>query len=89
MSATINKAICAQFVSRADAQGMKGKARDKAGLEFILGACAALRASGATNDAEHLERVACLLIATRGHSEIVRLADAYILTEDKPAPVAA
>jgi len=83
MSATINKAICLLFVDRAKAQGMKGKARDKAGLEFILGAVTALRETGHDTDAAHLERVAAFLIATRGYSEIERLATATV----EPAPL--
>lgn len=85
MCQKLNRAIFAQFVSRSTAQGYKGKARDKAALEFVLGACAALTASGQTKEADHLELVAALLIATRGYSELATLASKpYAETIEEP-----
>lgn len=60
------------FVSRALAQGWKGKTRDKHAIEFFAGACATLEAI------QHPDRACVLnfttfLLCTRGYSEIDRV----------------
>lgn len=74
MSAQINSRICANFVSRAEYQGYKGKKRNDAGMDFIAGAVAALEAMGHDSEAKHLLMVASMIVAPRGYGEIERLA---------------
>lgn len=58
------------FVARAEAQGLKGKARDRAALEFVLGA--ATYAEG--EDQQSLLFIASI-VAVRGYSYVKQLAD--------------
>lgn len=65
--------ICQHIKSRCDAMEYKGKKRDAMCIEMVAGALAALAATNSPDYAQ-FERVAYFLIATRGYSEIVRLA---------------
>lgn len=58
------KELCQKFIERANAQGMKGKARDRAALEFVCGA------------ATVNERFVGLafMISVRGYTELVEVA---------------
>lgn len=53
---------------------MKGRERDEAVVHAINGAMIALHVVGMNAEFEHLSKVANFLIATRGYSEIERLA---------------
>lgn len=74
MCQKINAAIAAQFVARAEARGLKGKARDNAALEFALGGVSALRAAGLEAEAGHLEVVTVMLVSVRGYRGLAELA---------------
>jgi hypothetical protein len=75
-SYTALRALAAQFVARAEAQGMKGAARDRAAIEFFCGAVAGQVALQGEHDdtAQHWLRVTALLITTRGYSEVANIA---------------
>lgn len=77
---TMLKTLCKTFVQRAEHQGLKGKARDTAAIEFMVGAFAALEASKHP-EANHVGTYTQLAICTRGYSEVKRVAEA----EDKSA----
>lgn len=62
------------FIARAEAQGMKGKARDRAAMEFFLGAASALRFAGRDEDAGHVILCAAMVLCSRGYSEVERWA---------------
>lgn len=71
-------ALAVAFVERASSLGYKGKQRDKAALDFFIGAIKLAELQGNTELYNHLGNVAALLIAIRGYSEVVRLSDAHI-----------
>lgn len=66
-------AICKVFVARAHNGEMKGKARDRAALEFIVGANAGAFHAGNNDLCSHLQTIA-FLVSVRGYSEVERLA---------------
>ena len=61
--------VAKTFMLRAKAQGLKGKARDRAALEFFLGGAAALM-TGA--DRDRLTALAWV-VSVRGYAEIERI----------------
>ncbi len=67
--------IANNFCTRAAELEMKGRARDKAALEFFLGAAAGLLAAGNTIAGNHVLRVAAMLITTRGYAEVQAIAN--------------
>lgn len=85
--ANIVQSLALGFEERAWALGLKGKARDRAALDYFVGAAAALRfmsqdhsltehARGiALARAEHVERWACMVLTVRGFSEVKLVAD--------------
>lgn len=77
---TMLKTLCKTFVERAEHQGLKGKARDTAAIEFMVGAYAALTATEHP-EANHVGTNLQLVICTRGYSEVKRVAE----KEDKAA----
>jgi hypothetical protein len=62
--------LCRNFQSRAEAQGYKGKTRDKMLIEFFVGACSALEESDNRQAAAYALRFTALLFCTRGYSEL-------------------
>jgi hypothetical protein len=83
MSKELNRELCAGFVSRAAAQGKRGKRRDADLIEYTAGAIAALLATGHKAEADHLAMVGHLLLATRAFAECERLAIDTELAENK------
>lgn len=77
---TMIKTLCKAFVERAEALNLKGKKREDAAFEFLLGAHIALAAVNHP-EAEHVGTVTTFIIAIRGYSEVKRIAEA----EDKAA----
>lgn len=67
------KALCKQFVARAEALGLKGKKRDGALMEFMCGSYAALQAAGHA-EAEHVGTVIAMIFSVRGFSECQKIA---------------
>jgi len=65
----ILKKLAGTFEARVKNQGLKGKARDRAALEFFCGAAAALDAAGDKDEAQSVTFNA-FLISVRGY-EIV------------------
>ena len=68
------KALCEAFVKRSKELGYKDKRRDTLAMEFFIGATLAL------DQADHAEAFSIrlftvLLLATRGYSEIVKVAE--------------
>lgn len=72
---TILKQLCQKFVERSNELGYKGKRRDAALLDSMIGSIHALMLAGQTNDADHVLRATVLLFSTRGYSECVRIAN--------------
>lgn len=68
------KHLSEEFVARAEECGFSGKRRDELALEFFLGAAASAGALGREDVRGHLLKVAAFLIATRGFSEVKRIA---------------
>lgn len=62
------------FVERTENLGFRGKNRDALALEFFLGAAALAEALGREDVQNHLLKIAAFLIATRGFSEVKRIA---------------
>lgn len=66
--------LAKQFRDRATAQGLRGKAADKAAIEFFLGAAAALGMVGKTDDMNQVINWTSLVLCTRGFREVERMA---------------
>jgi len=65
---------CETFASRAKALGYKGLRADVAALDYFLGLTMGARLAGDKAMGDHFERVAVLIIATRGMGEVRRIA---------------
>jgi hypothetical protein len=68
--------VAASFIARAKAQGMKGKARERAAIEFAVGAASAANEMHGQKSPEwsQLSGLA-FLVAVRGYSEMERIAE--------------
>ena len=66
--------LARNFVKRSQAQGYRGIARDRLALDWFLGAATMLRLRGQPDQAAYLERLAALLLTTRGYSWLVNFA---------------
>jgi hypothetical protein len=76
MSANLSRQVAAHFVGRADAQGMKGRARDRAAVEFLTGAAAAAAVMHGDDSPEWRALSALAFLAScRGYSEVARIAE--------------
>lgn len=66
--------LCVNFVERAEYLNLKGKKRDEAAIEFLVGAASALQI---TNHAEanHVLTCVAMAICPRGYGEVKRIAD--------------
>lgn len=73
MSKALNDAIFRACADRMVCQGLRGKRRDNATLDFLAGAIAGLYAMDKRDEANHLSMVAAMIIAPRGFAEIERL----------------
>jgi hypothetical protein len=72
---TIRKTLAKQFISRAEAQGLKGKARDRAAIEFFVGASAlAVAEHGGNSKAWGAVSSWAFLVSFRGYAEVEALA---------------
>lgn len=67
-------ALCNQFIARSIAQGMKGKTRDRAALEFVLGAATLADCIGDKALYSPLAFLG-LMVAARGFEEVKRRAE--------------
>jgi hypothetical protein len=77
------KTLCKTFVNRANELGMKGKARDAALIEFMVGACMVLHIT--KHDAyEHVMGVTAMVLTVRGFKECERIA--ALADEPEAAP---
>lgn len=76
----MRKTLALTWMARQDALGYKGKAADRACLEFWLGAWTALDAIKHP-EAGNIGNIAGLLIAIRGAKECKRIADAPDMDE--------
>jgi endogenous inhibitor of DNA gyrase (YacG/DUF329 family) len=75
-------ALAVAFVERSKTLEYKGKARDKAVMDWFLGAALALELEGKKETAEHIKRVACWILAIRGYSEVEKMAQGHVETYD-------
>lgn len=66
-------ALARSFVNRAKSLNLKGKKRDNAAMEFIVGAWQGASLAGNEKLAEHFGVVAALIISVRGYSEFERI----------------
>ena len=71
---TTLRKLCASFVERAAALNLKGKKRDDALMDYMIGAHVALAATGQAEDAQHVGNVAALLFSVRGYRECEQIA---------------
>lgn len=60
--------IAKSFISRAELQGLKGKKRDNAAMEFFCGAATVTEAN------DHGGSVMAFLVAVKGYREVLELA---------------
>lgn len=67
--------IARGIVSRIDAQGWKGKTRDKMALELWLGATIAVDASGNKPLSDNMGMIAAMLVAMRGYHYLLEAAE--------------
>ena len=77
-------ALAREWIERADGTGLKGRARDRAALDFIIGAGAYGRALGPTFP--NLGTLAWV-VSVRGHSELARIAASSPQVEEEPKPL--
>lgn len=70
---SITTHIAKQFVERSAALGYKGKARDNAAIDYIVGAAAALQAI----NHEELGSVTAMafIVSVRGYAEVIKYAE--------------
>jgi hypothetical protein len=67
----IAERTCAHFVARALEQGLKGKARDRAAVEFMTGAAAYAAAAHGTDSVQwRTMSIAAFMTASRGYAYI-------------------
>lgn len=66
--------ICQQFVERSEALGYKGKRRDDAAIDYMVGAAQGCIAAGEKDVGESIGRIVYMSVSTRGYKEIQRLA---------------
>lgn len=72
---SLSKQVAEMFVARAKTQGLKGKARDRAAVDFMCGAGTAVAFAKGQESSEYGElSLLAFLVATRGYSEIERAA---------------
>lgn len=83
---TTLKKLCMAFVQRSQSLGLRGKKRDDALIEFMVGAANALTIAGAEDDAKHVTAVLAVVFSVRGFSECMRIA---CEPEADPVPTAA
>lgn len=69
------RTLAAKMIERATALGYKGKKADNAALDFFLGGYAIAEAFGDKELAEHISRVAVMLVAVRGMLAVRELAN--------------
>ena len=67
------KNLAKAFVRRSNILGLKGKKRDVAAVEFLVGCCCALWEAG-HKDAEMLENTVYFFVAPRGYRAVTHLA---------------
>lgn len=70
---TIIQQLAMGFIGRSQALGLKGKARDRALMDYWAGAYSALRDTGHEH-ADWVGRVGAMILSVRGYSELERLA---------------
>lgn len=73
--ATIIQKLAIRCKARAEALEYKGKARDRFALDYFVGAATAAEILGKQEEADWIARVTMMLIATRGYSEVVSIAN--------------
>lgn len=73
--------LAKSIVERCNALDLKGKKRDNECLALWIGAIHGARLAGNEDMANHFERMAVYLIAIRGYSECLRLANPETQTE--------
>lgn len=70
---SVQAKVAQHFVARAEAQGLKGKAMDKAALEFAIGAAAAAEAFyGAESPEWQGMSLLAFLVSVQGASALVK-----------------
>ena len=74
---TIIQQLATGFIERSEALGLKGKARDRALMDYWAGAYLALVETD-HGDADWVGRVGVMVLSVRGYSELERL-----MKEDK------
>ena len=71
----LQQKVAAQFVSRANVQGMTGKKREVAAVEFVIGAAAAAAIlHGEKSDEWSALSMLAFIVSTRGYAELVEVA---------------
>lgn len=73
-SMQVVKQLALRFIERAEALNYKGKKRDDAALDFFCGAACVIEANGDPDLADHIGRVAVMLISVRGYFAVRELA---------------
>lgn len=73
--------LAERFIERAENLNYRGKARDKAALDYFIGAAQLAELSNDEESAKHIAILVTMLISTRGYSEVVRLGQPPVLAE--------
>lgn len=79
----VRREVCAQFVKRSAALGLKGKARDRAAIEFLVGAAAfAVARFGEKSPEWCALSSAAFMVSIRGYAELEHLANSPLTTKE-------
>ena len=70
----IARAVASGFIERAEALGLKGKTRDKAALDYYVGAARALELAGEEKAANVIAAQATMIVCVAGYTGIVQIA---------------
>lgn len=68
------KKLCASFVARSEAHGYRGKKRDEAALNYLIGAAMGLEMAGLAEQSAVIGSALVYLVSVRGYEEVERLA---------------
>lgn len=70
--------LCQQFIERSNAIGYRGRRRDDAALDYLIGAAQAFKVAGHDWESEAIGRICYLDVATRGFKAVERVANLVI-----------
>lgn len=67
------KELCLGFITRSRGLSYRGKKRDDAAMDYLVGAAMALREVGLAEESDFIARNVALVISVRGYEEVERI----------------